>query len=98
VQAAGNHQVQHQPEIAFHSDGNSLADSPQLAHLAALHARNWRLRGPQQKGACQSYVLDRLPDDTGFKGGDIGGYVGEFRHVGCACRDVASNVSTDNLR
>src|SRR5450631_809173 len=67
VQTTSNHQVQHQPEIAFYADGNSLADSPQLAHYAALHARDWRLRGAQQKGACQSHVLNGLPDDAGFK-------------------------------
>jgi hypothetical protein len=64
VQPAGDHQVQHQPEIAFYSNRDSLPDSPQFAHHAALHIRNGRLRGSKQKRACQSHSLDRLPDDA----------------------------------
>src|SRR5258707_1357935 len=64
VQAAGNHQVQHQPEIAFYSNRDSLADSPQFAHDAALHMCKWWLCGPQQKRTGQAHSLDRLRDDT----------------------------------
>jgi hypothetical protein len=63
VQAAGNHQVQHQPEIALHSDGYSLADLPQFTHNTAFGLRNWWFRGTKQKRICQPYLLDRLRDD-----------------------------------
>src|SRR5260370_25017468 len=49
VQPACNHQVEHQPKIAFYSNRDALADSPQFAHDAALHTCNWRVRGPEQK-------------------------------------------------
>ena len=80
MQPAGNHQVQHQPEIAFHSDRDSLADSPQLSHHAAFHIRNRRLRGAQQKRTGQSNVLDPLADDSRFKRRDVGSDIWQFRH------------------
>src|SRR5712664_12586 len=55
VQPAGNHQVQHQPEVAFDSNRDSLADSPQLAYDASLHNRNGRLCSSQQKRTSQSH-------------------------------------------
>ena len=63
MQTARNHQVQHQPEIAFQANRDSLADPPQFAHAAALHTRKWRLYGPKQKRARQPHPLDRLPND-----------------------------------
>src|ERR1700675_1841370 len=63
VETAGNHQVQHQPQIAFYSNANSLADSPQFAHGAPFYVRNWWLRSAQQKGTGQTYLLDRLTYD-----------------------------------
>jgi hypothetical protein len=81
VQPAGNHQVQHQPEIAFHSNRDSLPDSPQFAHNAALHIRNWRLRGSKQKRARQSHALDRLPDDAWFERTDVCGDIRQFWHA-----------------
>src|SRR5260370_109764 len=51
VQPACNHQVEHQPKIAFYSDRDALADSPQLAPDAALHTCKWRILGPRRKTA-----------------------------------------------
>jgi hypothetical protein len=61
VQAAGNHQVQHQPEIASYANRDPLTDPPQFAHNAAFDIRKRWLRGAKQKWARQPYVLDRLP-------------------------------------
>jgi RNA polymerase sigma-70 factor (ECF subfamily) len=81
VQPASNHQVQHQPEVAIHADGDSLADSPQFAHDAALHIGNWRLYGSKQKSARESNSLDRLADDAWFEGADVGGDIRQFWHA-----------------
>src|SRR5258708_36714023 len=43
VQTPRNHQVQHQPQIALHSNRDAFADAPQLAHGAALNTRQRRL-------------------------------------------------------
>jgi hypothetical protein len=80
VQPAGNHQVQHQPEIATYTDGDTLADPPQFAHGTALYICNWRLHGSNQKSARQSNVLDRLSHDAGFKCADVGGDIRQFGH------------------
>jgi hypothetical protein len=37
--------VQHQPEIAFYTDRDSLTDPPQFAHNAAFDIRKRWLRG-----------------------------------------------------
>src|ERR1035438_5335283 len=49
VQPAGDHQVQHQPDIAFHAHRDALADAAQPAHHAAFGALERRLQGSQQK-------------------------------------------------
>ena len=67
MQPAGNHQVQHQPEIAFHSNRDALADAPQFSHQASLYIRYGRLYGAQQKRARQPHMLDPLPDDAWFE-------------------------------
>ena len=73
VEAAGDHQVQHQPEIAFYANRNSLADPPQFAHNAAFDIRKQWLRGAKQKRAPQPYVLDRLSQDSWLKRTNVGG-------------------------
>src|SRR6267143_6483966 len=81
MQAAGNHQVQNEPEIAFYSDGDSLADSAQLGDWATLDVGNWRLRGSKQKKTGQANALDWLREDARLECGDVGGDVREFRHA-----------------
>src|SRR5882762_7717592 len=81
MQAAGNHQVQNEPEIAFYSDGDSLADSAQLGHRAALDVGNRGLRGSKQKKTGQAHTLDSLREDAWLECGDVGGDVREFRHT-----------------
>ena len=39
VQAAGDHEVQHQPEVAFDADGDALADAADADDLLAFDAR-----------------------------------------------------------
>src|SRR6267378_5564806 len=98
MQAAGNHQVQNEPEIAFYSDGDSLADSAQLDDWATLDVGNWRLRGSKQKKTGQAHTLDWLREDARLECGDVGGEVGKFRHeyelAGCM-RALATSFELD---
>src|SRR6185437_6340039 len=64
VQPAGNNQVQHQPEIVIDSDGDALANAPQLAHNAAFDFRQRRLRGAQHEWTGDAHALKRLADNT----------------------------------
>ena len=58
VQPAGNHQVQHQPEIAFDSNRDALADAPQLSNDLSFHICYRGLHGAEQKRTGQSHMLD----------------------------------------
>ena len=81
VQAARDHQVQYQPEAAIDANGDSLADSPQFAHRAAVRTCLWWQHGAKQKRARESNPFDRLADDSGFKRGEIGGDVRQLGHA-----------------
>lgn len=75
MQPAGDHQMEHEPEISFYSDGDALADAPQFTHDAALCVRGGRLRGSKKKRACQPDALDGLADDARLERVDVGGDV-----------------------
>ena len=81
VQAAGNHQVQHQPEVAIHADGDALADAAQFADGAAFAVRERRFDGAQQKRAREPHALERLADDARFERADVGGDIRQFWHA-----------------
>src|SRR2546430_8157540 len=94
VQPACNHQVQHQPKIAFYSNRDTLADSPQLANDATLHTCNRWLCGSKQKRASKPYSNERPPDDAWFERSNVRGDIRQFRHAyqlaGCACAFATS--------
>jgi len=81
VEPAGNHQVQGEPEIAFYSDRDALADSPEFAHDTALHMCEWGLGGSKQERARQASALKRLREDAWFKCSDVGSDIRQFRHA-----------------
>src|SRR5712671_4962007 len=101
MQAAGNHQVQNEPEIAFYSDGDAFADSAQLGDGATLDVGNWRLRGSKQKKTGQAHALDWLREDARLECGDVGCDVGKFRHeyelAGCM-RTFATSFKLDEAK
>src|SRR5438477_7399823 len=87
--------MKRQPEIAFYSNGNTLANSSKFADGASLHTRKRWLRGSQEKSACQPDSLQRLVDDAGFEGADIGSDVWQLWHRHqLACRTCGFATST----
>ncbi len=54
MQPPGNHQVQHDPEIIFETNGNALADSAQPDDRAALRTAKRRCDRAQQKRTRQA--------------------------------------------
>src|ERR1700692_2563183 len=72
VQSARDHQVEHQPEIALNSDGNTFADAAQFTNSAAFDIGDRRFNGLKQEWAGKPYMLERLTDDTGFECVDVG--------------------------
>src|SRR5581483_2994694 len=75
VQPPGDHQVQHQPEIAFHSNGNSFTDVPQLADGSTHRLFDGWFRGAEQEGARQPYFVDQLAYDPRVQRADVGSNV-----------------------
>jgi len=64
MQSSGDHQMEHEPQVVVEADRDALADAPQLAHGASLHARERRVGGAQQEDARDAYPFERLTDDT----------------------------------
>src|SRR5216683_5491577 len=60
VKAAGNHQMQHEPEITFETDANPFTQATQLDHLATFHACDWWRCRAQQKRRCNLHAFERL--------------------------------------
>ncbi len=80
MQTAGNHQVEHQPQVAFHPDRDALADAPQFAHRTALRTGERRLHCAQQERARNAHLLQLLSQDARLERADISGDVRQLRH------------------
>jgi inhibitor of KinA len=81
VQTAGDHQVQDEPEVAVHANGDAFADAAECAHGAAFGVGKRGLGSSKEKRAGDSNALDRLTEDAWFECSEVGGDVGEFGHV-----------------
>jgi hypothetical protein len=80
MQAAGNHQVQDEPEVAIDADGNPLADPAQGDDGAAFNTGKRRVNGAQQKHARQPHPLQRLTENARFDRRDVSGNVRQLWH------------------
>jgi hypothetical protein len=80
MEAAGNHEVENEPQVVLDSDGNAFADAAKCADGAAFDAGEWRLDGAEKKGAGEADAFEGLAEDAGVEGRDIGSNVREFRH------------------
>src|SRR5215469_1147480 len=90
VQSSGNHQVQHEPEIAFQSNRDSFSNAPQSLDLASFHIRERRLHASQQKRTAETHSLQTLSDDAGLERGDVSRDIGQLRHI----HQLACSVDT----
>src|SRR5689334_20721773 len=75
MQPAGDHQVDHEPEITFEADRDPLADAPQGADSPAVYGVDGRVRSPKYKGAGDPHALNGLPENSLFECADISGDV-----------------------
>jgi hypothetical protein len=72
--------MEDKPEVSFNADGDSLADATELADGAALDGSDGRVRCSQDENASQTNAFQGLAEDARFKGVEVGGDVGQFRH------------------
>src|SRR5271166_1726828 len=100
VQPASNHQMQNQPKIIFHSDCDTLADSPQFAHRPSLNIRKRRLCRSKQKGAGQTHLLQPMSYNAWFKSVNVGDDIRQLGHSlkGCTSRLGFRNLTTWVIR
>src|SRR5260221_3008537 len=64
VQAARNHQVQHQPQFIFQADGDALADSSQFANSFTVGIAQWGIHATKQERTRETNALQRLTEDA----------------------------------
>jgi hypothetical protein len=80
MKAARNHQMQHQPKIAFQTNADPLSHPAKLHDNSAFHAGDGRFGSPKQKRAGNTDVFESLPEYALLESFDIYDDVGQFRH------------------
>src|ERR1041385_239303 len=81
VEASRDHQVQGQPEVALHADGDALADPAHLLDPAPLDGGDRRRGGAQQKRPADRDALEASAQDAVGEGLYINGDVRQFGHA-----------------
>ena len=81
VQAAGDHQVDHKPQLVLEADRDPFAQAAQLANFLAGDRFKRRLERAKHKGTVDPHSFEFLPDDSSFKCLDIDRDVGQFGHA-----------------
>src|SRR6266567_814083 len=64
MQTPSDHQMQDQPQVVFHSNRDTLADMPQLAHPQTFNTRDGRFHRAQQERTCQPHMFDWFTDNA----------------------------------
>ena len=80
MKTAGDHQMQHHPEIACKANGDAFPDPAEFAYGLPLEGLDRGLHGTQQKGAGHACMLEPLAQNAGLERAEIGGNVGQLRH------------------
>ena len=80
MQTAGNHQVQHEPQVVVEANGDPFAQPAQLAHGPALEGLHSRVKGSHQERTVEPYPLECLPQDPRAQGLEINRDVGQLGH------------------
>ena len=81
MQPAGNHEVQHKPEIAFNANADAFAKPTKLNHLFTLQTLERRNCGTKQRGRSDLHTCERLPEDSLLEGLYVDDNVRKFRHL-----------------
>jgi len=80
MKPAGNHEVQHEPQITFEAEADAFTQPAQLHNPFAFDTREWWFRSTQQEkrrnvGALEPSILNSLLERL-----DVGDDVRQFRH------------------
>ncbi len=80
VEAARDHQVEHQVELLLEADHQALAEPAEQRHPPALGGRDGRLHRAQEERAPEPHALERLRQDAGLQALEVDGDVGQLGH------------------
>ncbi len=80
AQPAGDHQVDHEEQLALEANDDALADPLDRAHAASLGACDRRHRGAQHERADDAHADERLSDDARSERFLVDGDVGQLGH------------------
>ncbi len=80
VEAAGDHEVQDEPEAVVEFDGDAFADAMERADGVAFDVFDSRLDCTEKEWAGYADLREGLAYDAWLEGGEVGGDVGEFWH------------------
>jgi hypothetical protein len=81
VETAGDHEMEDEPEAVVELKYDSLADTVEGADGVVFYLFDARLDGAKEEWAGDAKVSEWLAQDAWREGGEVGGDVGEFRHV-----------------
>src|SRR3984885_8595528 len=97
MQTAGNHQMKHQPQLCFQTDGNALADPPHPGHALCLCALNGWHRRAQQERRWDEYPFEALADDALLQRLHIDSHIRQFGHLAACSRSIMLTVGSSTV-
>ena len=80
VEAAGDHQMEDEPEIVVDSDGDALADAAELDDFMAEGVVDGRIGGTKKKGAGNLNTAQRLAEDARSEGVEVNDDIRQLGH------------------
>ena len=81
MQAARDHQVQHEKEVVVQLEDDPLAEARDRPNRLSLDGGDRRVEGPEEEGARDPRGEERLSDDAGLERDEVRGNVGQLRHA-----------------
>ena len=82
AQAAGDHEVQHEEQLALELEDDTLADSANAQDSLPFRRSDGRGDAAQHEGVQEAHALERAPREAAFQMLDIDDDVGQLRHRG----------------
>ena len=81
VKAAGDHEMEDQPEVVFETDADAFAEAAELEDFFAGGVSERRVCCAQEEGTDDADRFESLAQNARFEGFDVNGDIGEFRHA-----------------
>src|SRR5713226_5756843 len=81
VQAARDHEMDHEPEIIVETNGDAFAHTPRRSDGAAVRLLNRRRCRAQQKRPCDLTLIEDTSQDASLKSFEINDDVWQLRHL-----------------